>query len=407
MTDLYTLQGPTKWAAPPAGFSFSSLHAIDACPRRWQMLRSEWGEHARFPQRAHPKAVEGNIVHRALELLIRALGRAGRPALGSTAFREVIREMGFWELFRADIDEANAAAEAHPRAGGDYVIRTAPRELANRAIRLFREQYVPASAQGGGEPSPVHPLRVHSGAGKTSSRAAASTVNRDKRGLLQQHLTKTGALTEVKLTHPLLAFSGFIDLVRMTRAGVEVVDFKTGKEKPEHIGQVYLYALLWWRETGVIPVSVALQYLNHRKVVAITEAELVRTEQNLMVRITRTRCRLEQKPPEATVGEDCRYCEVRAHCDPGWRAIQSQQGHPKAGTIDMEITVEGGVIATGFTGRLSKKKTVAVVYNAAVGERLPLFGDGDRLRVLGGVVGDEGKSLEVRAWTEVYVGGAV
>ena len=51
MTSFYELEAPTSWAAPPERYSFSSLQAIDACPRKWQLLHSEWGEHRRFPRR--------------------------------------------------------------------------------------------------------------------------------------------------------------------------------------------------------------------------------------------------------------------------------------------------------------------------------------------------------------------
>ena len=57
----YELVAPSRWAQPPKQFSFSSPQAVAACPRRWQLLHSEWGTFSRFPERANPSAVEGQF----------------------------------------------------------------------------------------------------------------------------------------------------------------------------------------------------------------------------------------------------------------------------------------------------------------------------------------------------------
>jgi pimeloyl-ACP methyl ester carboxylesterase len=51
----YELVAPSRWAQPPKQFNFSSLQAVAACPRRWQLPHSEWGTFSRFPERAHPR----------------------------------------------------------------------------------------------------------------------------------------------------------------------------------------------------------------------------------------------------------------------------------------------------------------------------------------------------------------
>ena len=96
---LYELKSPTKWSTAPEQFSFSNLQTIESCPRRWQLLHSSWGDHSRFPERPHPAALEGSIVHKAIELLIQALGHRGLPRIGSNLFREAIEEVDFWGYF--------------------------------------------------------------------------------------------------------------------------------------------------------------------------------------------------------------------------------------------------------------------------------------------------------------------
>ena len=64
---FYKQQGSTAWAEPPSTWSSTSLDAVDGCPRRWQLLRWRWGDIERFPVRPHPVAIEGQIVHEALD----------------------------------------------------------------------------------------------------------------------------------------------------------------------------------------------------------------------------------------------------------------------------------------------------------------------------------------------------
>ncbi|MFO0625614.1 MAG: hypothetical protein U0325_08345 [Polyangiales bacterium] len=39
------MSGPTARPDAPDIFSFSALHEIEGCPRRWQLQHAQWGEH--------------------------------------------------------------------------------------------------------------------------------------------------------------------------------------------------------------------------------------------------------------------------------------------------------------------------------------------------------------------------
>ncbi|MBX3246098.1 MAG: PD-(D/E)XK nuclease family protein [Myxococcales bacterium] len=383
MTSFYQLEAPTSWAAPPDHFSFSSLQAIGACPRKWQLLHSEWGEHGRFPQRPHPKALEGTIVHEGIELLVRALGKRGLPSITSPAFREAVAEVDFWGHFARAVDQWNDRLARHPRSGPFFVLRTPPRELANRAIRLFREQYTPLDA-----------------APRTTGASAAPSSSVEPMQLLEQR----GAVSEVEVDHPALPFRGIIDLVELVDGDVQVVDFKTGKRKAEHEMQLKLYGVLWWRRTGFRPARLVVQYLNERSEWRIGEAELLAAERRLEESIDDAKRLLADTPAEARPGEDCGYCPARARCAAGWRAYQASLGRPRAGTTDLEVTVSAEPSPNGFLAETSGRE-VNVVYDAAVGQHLPPFEAGSCVRLLDVVVRDEGKTFEVRPWTEVYAVG--
>lgn len=384
-TDLYELSSPTKWVSAPELFSFSSLNALESCPLRWQLTRSRWGEHARFPERPRPAALEGSIVHEAIELLVRALGRRGMPGIGTTGFQEALDEVEFWDYFRRELDRWNTRLSEHPRSGPFFVLRTPPRELANRAIRLFREQYTPRDAAP--STSTMHP-------------AQASREEMDPKALLKAR----GALSEIELEHPTVPFRGIIDLVELSQDGVHIVDFKTGKQKDSHEEQLLLYALLWWRKTGEVPVCTVVQYMNHRVQFDVNESSLLEAERRLASNINAAHRLLSRTPAEARPSSDhCHHCPVRAFCDEGWALHQASQGRSVEGTVDLEVTIAtrpspGGFLAESIWGEVN------VVYDAAVGAKLPPLHEGSRIRLLAAMSREGGQTLEVRPWTEVYAG---
>ena len=142
---LYQMLGPTAWAIPPSSYSYSSLTAIERCPRQWQLAHSRYGDLARFPTRPHPAAVEGEIVHAVLDRLFKALAVRGMPALGTLSFREGLAEVDIQRSVRHLVVEHERRLADHPRAGA-FRLRTSPQQLVNQVIRLFRGLYEGALA---------------------------------------------------------------------------------------------------------------------------------------------------------------------------------------------------------------------------------------------------------------------
>ena len=138
---FYELPNPTQWAVAPLVWSSSTLDEADACPRRWQLLNSRWGELERFPVRPHPAAIEGQIVHDALDRLTRACGQRGQPAVGSAEFAGALVDADFFPGFARAIAYWQSRLLSHPRPGPAFRLRTRAEDLANRAVRMFREQY--------------------------------------------------------------------------------------------------------------------------------------------------------------------------------------------------------------------------------------------------------------------------
>ena len=380
---LYDLREPTCWASPPATFSFSSLQALRTCPRRWQLLHSTWGPHSRFPERPHPAAIEGQIVHEALDILARELGLCGRPQIASDGFREAVARCGFWDFFASKVAEWNRRFASHPRAGPRYVLRTKPRDLANRAVCLFREQYKPAKGE----------LRVARLAESTSGGPSPLSL-----------LNARGSLPEVRLEHPSLPVVGVVDVVTLEQdRSTTVVDFKTGARKQGHKEQVLLYALLWWRVTGDQPRKVVVQYLESSWTMSPTEEDLVQTERVIADEIGQARDALTGRPAAARPGPECTWCPVRPRCNEGWsQAERTSFADGRATTVDVEVAVASDPTPNGFLGMRANGKEIAVVFDAAVGCDLPPFQNCDRFRIVDAAKRAEGEEIVLLPWTEMY-----
>ncbi len=388
MTDapFYGLRQPTVWAPLPKTFSFSSLQGLKGCPRRWQFIRSAWGEYDRFPERPQPAAIEGGIIHEALDLLAKEVGRCGRPAIESKQFARALARSKFWEFFADQVNAWNARLKTHPRAGPRYVLRTSPRDLANQTVRLFREQYQPSGEHADVLTEPTTPPEPTASGPDLLSRLHARR-----------------ALTELQLRHPSLPLTGVLDMVSVDDTGVTtIVDFKTGVQKPAHEEQLRIYAMLWWRVTGEQPGRVAVQYLDTRWQESVSERDLIAAESAVVDDIRRASEELVRRPAAARTGHDCQWCPVRARCDEGWTWVQQSKGQA-TGIVSLQVAVASEPTDAGFLATRDDLEEVAIVFDSAVSRMLPPLGPGDRLRIVDAVLREKGKEVQLLPWTEVYV----
>ncbi|PJI85489.1 RecB family exonuclease [Luteimicrobium subarcticum] len=135
---------------------------------------------------------------------------------------------------------------------------------------------------------------------------------------------------------------GIVDRLDVAPGGeVRVVDYKTGKSpRPAYAGstefQMRFYALVWWRETGVLPRMLQLVYLGDGQVLRAepTAESLVATEtkvRDVWSRIT-TMARAGEFPPRRSAL--CGWCAHQAHC-------------PEFDGTPPPYPVEGSLRATG------------------------------------------------------------
>jgi hypothetical protein len=383
---FYTVREPSVWASAPSILSHSALSRISVCPLRYQLERSEFPGIGRFPARPNAAAVDGTVVHECLESLFKAFSIAGHPRLGSDEARECARSVGLTGLIQTKLDEARRQFVLHPLGAG-WKPRTPVHQLANRVIRLFRQQYRPmdhAASVPRGDRNPVGDFE--------SSQASQ----------LAGWLTSRGALTEVKLCHPELPFQGIIDLVLLRDGDTVIVDYKAGAKDPTHRLQALRYALLWWRSIGVLPTKIEIQYLSERHAERIGESDLIAVESGLRGEIAMALSALAATPAKERLGKHCRTCGVRQFCEGYWAGGAKALSEPDE-FADIEITVKGVPSADGFDGVCSSGESVNVTALADVG-RLRFCGiqKNQRIRLVGVSIGADSREVRVLASSELW-----
>jgi CRISPR/Cas system-associated exonuclease Cas4 (RecB family) len=320
--------------------------------------------------------------------LAKELGRIGRPSIDSPAFSRAVEQCGFWTYFSEQLAEWNAKLARHPRAGSSYVLRTKAADLANLAVRLFREQYRTGHGKGASPMARAHEVGA-------SARSATYVALLEERG----------HLSELLLRHPSLPLLGVLDLVQRGEGDrVAIIDFKTGVQRPDHKEQLETYAVLWWRVTGHFPTHVAVQYLDSSREWPVSPEEIQSHEDVVAAEIKQCATLLQVPPGPAQPGQFCRWCPVRARCDEGWKFNEhaSLMSSTTSGSIDLEVMVATPPGARGFLAQRPITREVKVVYEPATGARLPLVAVGDRIRLIDAVAQSGGFEIAILPWTETY-----
>lgn len=389
---FYRLSAPEWWASCPEQWSFSSLRAFERCPRCWQLANSSYGDELpRFPRRPNPHTAAGSIAHEMLDRLFRALALRGLPAVGSPAFRETLASVDLLGSIRRALDEYEDDLRKHPRGAG-LRLRISERDISNQVCRLFHAEYARAQDNRAG-------AGIQTGAGA----AGQARVPVDRWLAL---LTERKVLTEVPLEHPNLPLRGVIDLVAWHDGTTRLLDFKTGAPKPEHREQLELYALLWFRCTGDVPVALEVRYPGECVRYPVDRSALEHLEDALRGRIHVAVATLADRPAKAVVGAHCRGCDVRQFCDDYWSAqppiaIERGKVQLRSGWLDVELTVVGEVSAHGFSAKTRDGTQVAVVFDAdGLALHGPFVAD-EWIRVLGAGAG-EPDGLRLLRSTEVF-----
>lgn len=355
----------------PAMWSYSSLKDVQGCPRRYALSRADypglWDQHG-YPRLPISAAIRGDVVHGALEIIVKALVKAGCSSTRSAEAVAVLRELGGYTKIAEDVLASQLA-----RFDGN------PRISSDRRDQLTRQltDWVPQAR----EQIQTYLNRIKL---RRSAITGQGTPSSDP---AVRYPARTGDHPEKELVAESLRLKGRIDLLSVDADGARIADFKTGTEDPAHQDQLQLYALLWSEDNLVNPDGLAVTelvaaYPSHDVAFAAPTAEqLTRLRTGVATRIEAANAAATANFPVATIGDHCGLCSVRGLCDTYWTSSTTATAKVPEGTwYDLAGTVvrEHGV--RSFVLQEAKTNAEVLVRTPTPSYAVPL----DRnIRILG------------------------
>jgi hypothetical protein len=380
VTEIEGIEG--IWPEPPRWFSYSSFRDADECPRRWALSRasypSVWDKPG-YPQRANLASVVGDVVHGALEEVVRGLAEAGADSGASAAAVAVLRSIGgYSDVIERSITVRAEELEANPR-------------MAPRLDTFIRELR-----------SRLPEMRQSTQATLSRTRLVPSITRHTSDGEARGAIVD-GSYPEYDIISSALGWIGRADLVTIEGQDVHILDYKTGAPSDHHADQLRTYALLWFRRDGADrsrprATRLTLSYPSHdADMPAPSDAELAEFERDLLARSADLRSQVEHDRPARPSPENCCFCSVRHLCDVYWRTVPPASD----GSTDAEVTIKARNGPRSFRARLAHTNEEVLV---RTGEDASLP-TSSRWRILNGygVRGDEGDlRISVTASSELY-----
>jgi hypothetical protein len=362
-------------SGPPDRWSYSSLKEVAACPRRYALKRASYPDlwdRPGYPPLPTAAALFGNVVHSALEAVVKALTEAGVQSLDAVEATEVLRGMGGLTAVVEDATSRQLAPlDANPRLDDDRRQRIArelraqtPEARGQVQMYLSRTAIVPETAR-------------------------VATSSRGEGGSLQRKALGEGSHAEIRLVSDDLRLVGRVDLLTISGATVDIVDYKTGAESAGHRDQMELYALLWDRDQVANPAhlptnGLTVAYRDRDIAVLVPSgAELHELAARLKEEAQRADSELTSSEPTPVPDEsNCRYCEVRQLCPAYWQKVVPKFADVQDGTWFDYQGIVGERHGLHSWWLVNKPGGTPEFLLRTSSTRQP-FAEGDRLRFLG------------------------
>jgi CRISPR/Cas system-associated exonuclease Cas4 (RecB family) len=355
----------------PQSWSYSALKEVETCPLRFVLSRADYPD--LWDQRGYPRvpaAVKGDVVHGALEIIVRALVKTGCPSTSSVQAVAVLRELGGYTAVAEQVlDQQLARYSDNPRIDASQRERLA--RMLTDWLRQGREQIqtylnrMELSTSGRSEPH-------------AESDTPKPSIHRSAIGL--------GDHSEQKLVADELRLGGRVDLLSLKPAGVTLIDFKTGAEDSSHHDQLRLYALLWAFDRVVNPESrpvralVAAYPTREVEVQVPSRDELAQLALDTTDRVASAEDAATAVKPTAVVGEHCKLCSVRALCATYWATSPATASvgdgvwYDLGGTVVRQHGVKSWVLRENSTEAEVLLRTTAPSVTLPVGETIRILG---------------------------------
>lgn len=360
---------------PPAQWSYSALVQAEACPLRYCLERAIYPDldgRKGYPSLPSVPAMLGNIVHGALETVVKAMADAGVDSPQAEVATKVIRSLGgLTGVIEAELERQMASLANNARISKDRQRRIAlDLEAKISDVRAQVQTYLSRTA-------------FVSGTARVRGALDGSQPRTPERYELRE-----GSHAEVELVAEELRFRGRVDLLTISGDQVAIVDYKTGSEADAHADQLRLYALLWSSDHAKnprrIPVaSLTAAYRDHDTSVDVpSDDDLATYSVELAARIVVVDREISSGTATAKPNQDnCRFCPVRHLCTSYWTSVAPQSVTTQRGDFfDYE----------GVIGEKNGQRSWWLLNDTGDPELLlrtmtptPPFEVGDRVRLLG------------------------
>lgn len=384
MDSFYELREPEAPPELPDHWSFSALSEWHACPKRWWLLRARYpNAPTPYPQRPSVAALEGRVVHHALE----KFASTGLVAVrqGPTEYGQLRETFPVRRVMRDYlVSELAPELKHNPRVDEGRLLAQVS---LDDCVNAFKGAAASCVAGLLGPPSSSRQKRDGSGAA-------------------------SGAEAWLETDDPPLC--GRLDLL----LGAAIYDFKTGEADPKHVDQLHFYSLLFWLERGARPSLLALVYAKQRDVREVdvpTQSALSALRDRYAEEISIIQGEHRRGNPPAKPDEDnCRYCPVRQLCDEYWGSTETQRLRLDARSLERAHPGEAlwlDLQLEDVPGAQSVSGVVGYAQVAGVGRvRVSIASDHctksqrSAARVLGGSVqrSEDGISIRIGGSAEVF-----
>ena len=329
---------PEAWAEPPKLFSFSTLRGIETCPLQWALRKARYrleGElRTGYPQRGALPRLVGQILHLAVETIVRTPVLDGQPSGVAQRLRTL---GGLTVVLQRSQDAVLNDLEGNPRVAPllPYLRTSLQQELPRLRPKL---QTLLANLPAWSTPT------------KAVLLVGASALRRPVR---------SGTHSEVMLISEELSWKGVADLVTIEPSGCHILDFKTGKQKDEHDLQLQVYGLLWGQDhvanpstSGVARLTVRYDSID-RPVEPMSATQLGLLSEEIQRRTKMARSVVASAPPPAVPStEACSWCDVRHLCNSYWSEPVISSVRPESALSDAEVEVGDRLAGSSYEARV-------------------------------------------------------
>lgn len=379
------------WSDPPSYWSLSSLEEAIACPRRFGLTRASYPQiwdKAGYPDRVTEQALVGQVIHKAVETVLREFRSASCGSVSDALAIRVLRGLGgYTSIVSMGVAGVLEGLKVNPRMDRqrvhlDVKLRRRIPEMRATVQKLITRTSLVESV----------PDR-NAGDGSWSIRP-------------RSRISK-GTHPEVTLFAEDERLNGRVDLLTVREDCVDLLDFKSGEPVDRHSWQVTLYGLLWVRDQVANPSRLPIRSLTvvypdgDLSVAVPTQWNDVRSQ--LVAEIARAEEGLAQTPPRANPSTECYYCPVRHLCDEYWSSPYVRRDGHLSTFADIKVLVRRRNGPRSWMAQLIGGSSEVLLRTSS---ECDIFAPGQRLRILEIVVVDSGdKDLKVAtavAGTEMY-----